>query len=76
MDDSAFIAGALVLHGTLCYRPTILDQCLGRLAEPACGGGPARVRQQAEQMLRALGATPDWGLADRARRWLESGSPR
>lgn len=76
MDDSAFLAGALVLHAALCYRPAILGDCLRKLGAPERREAAGSARQHAESMLGALGARPEWGLADRARRWLESGPSR
>lgn len=76
MDDSAFFTAVLALHGTLCYRPRQLAHCLRELAGSASKEAPEKARHSAEKMLHALGATPDWGAADRARRWLEAGTQR
>ena len=76
MDDSTLLTGALVLHGALCYRPSILTDCLRRLVSPPQDNSPGQAPQHAERMLRALGEAPDWGLVDRARRWLESSPAR
>ena len=76
MVDSTFLEGALALHGTLCYRPAILADCLRRLGASSHDETPREVRHHAERILRTLGAAPDWALADRARRWLESDPAR